>query len=74
MATIVTSGAAGGLPNDSGYRNGFAFLMVTALLATLACAIIPSTRRSEQSVLGDAHAVGHGETGIVAGAGLVDVE
>jgi EmrB/QacA subfamily drug resistance transporter len=74
MATIVTAGAAGGLPKDDGYRNGFAFLMVIAVLATLACIMIPSARGGEQSVLADAHVVEHGETGIVAGAGLVDVE
>jgi MFS family permease len=74
MATIVTAGAAGGLPKDSGYRNGFAFLMVIAILATVASAIIPSARGAERSVLADAHVVEHGETGFVAGAGLVDVE
>ena len=74
MATIVTAGASGGLPKDTGYRNGFAFLMIIALLATVACAIIPSRRGTERSVLADAHAVEHGETGFVAGAGLVDVE
>jgi EmrB/QacA subfamily drug resistance transporter len=75
MATIVTSGAAAnGLPKDTGYRNGFAFLMVAAILATAACVIIPSAKRDERAVLAAAHAVEHGETGLVAGAGLVDVE
>jgi EmrB/QacA subfamily drug resistance transporter len=75
MAAIVTSGAArSGFPKDTGYRNGFGFLMITAILATLACLIIPSARRSERSVIADAHVVEHAESGFVAGAGLVDVE
>jgi hypothetical protein len=73
MATIVTAGAAGGLLKDSGYRNGFAFLMVIAILATVASAIIPSARGA-RSLLADVHVVEPGETGFVAGAGLVDVE
>ena len=75
MGTIVTSGVAtDGLPKASGYRDGFAFLMVTAILATVACVIIPSARRGERSALASAHVVEHAESGIVAGASLVDVE
>jgi EmrB/QacA subfamily drug resistance transporter len=75
MAVIVTSGAAAnGLPKETGYRNGFAFLMIAAILGTLACLLIPSRRRSERRILDESHAVEHGETALVAGAGLVDVE
>ena len=78
MATIVTSGAgADGLPTNSGYQDGFAFLMIAAILATLASAIIPARRRggpSERELLADAHAIEHGETALVAGAALVDTE
>ena len=75
MATIVTNGeGAGGFPTDSGYTNGFSFLMLAAILATLACLLIPSPRRDEQAVLAEAHVVEHAETGIVPAAGLVDLE
>ena len=75
MATIVTSGArADGFPQNSGYRNGFAFLMLAVTLAALACLIIPSVRGSEVVALAEVHAVEHGETAIVAGADLVDLE
>ena len=59
MASIVTSGAgAGGLPHESGYTDGFAFLLITSVLATLAAVAIPSARRiaararAEQAALG----------------------
>ena len=78
MATIVTSGAgADGMPTNSGYQDGFAFLMIAAILATLASIIIPTARRagrSEREVLADAHAVEHGEAALVAGASLADTE
>jgi hypothetical protein len=57
---------------DTGYRNGFAFLMGAAIVATLACVIIPKAQGSEEAVPAEAHAVEHGETAPVAGAGLVD--
>ena len=73
MGTIVTSGvAAGGLPKNSGYTHGFAFLTLCAVLATVASVIIPSARRNEREVLASAGVVEHAETGLVAGAGLVD--
>jgi len=75
MASIVTSGVAGGgLPKNSGYTNGFAFLMMAAILASIACVIIPKTRRRELDVIAAAHVVEHGETALVPGAGLVDAE
>jgi MFS family permease len=73
VAVIVTSGApAGGFPPDSGYRNGFAILMVTSVLAALACLAIPKERRNEVAVLAEAHVAEHGESALVAGASLVD--
>jgi len=75
MSVIVTSSArANGLPKDSGYRNGFAFLMLAAVLATLACLLIPSPDRSEIELLADAHVIEHGESAMVAAASLVDQE
>jgi EmrB/QacA subfamily drug resistance transporter len=75
MAVIVTSGVrANGFPLDSGYRNGFTFLMLAAVLAALACLLIPPPPQDEQDLLADAHVVEHGETAFVPGAGLLDVE
>ena len=73
MATIVTASAkAGGLPKEFGYRNGFIFLMISGVLATVACIIIPRARRNEETLLAEAAVVVHGETAMVAGAALVD--
>ena len=72
MASIVTSSlAADHLPKESGYTDGFAFLMVAALLATLACLIIPSGRRRASR---DDHVVEHAESALVAGATLMDTD
>jgi EmrB/QacA subfamily drug resistance transporter len=72
MASIITSGvAATHYPKESGYTDGFAFLMVCAVLATGACLLIPSTRRAARPAV---HVVEHAETAIVAGASLLDVE
>jgi MFS family permease len=73
MASIVTSGAAAtGLPKESGYTNGFAFLMICVILATLACLLIPSARRNERAILDAAPVVEHAEAAMVAGATLID--
>jgi MFS family permease len=46
MSTIVTAKvSASGLPRESGYTNGFAFLLVVAVLAALAAVLIPSARK-----------------------------
>jgi MFS family permease len=46
MASIVTSGAApGGLPKVSGYTDGFLFMTVATVLATVATLFIPTVRR-----------------------------
>jgi EmrB/QacA subfamily drug resistance transporter len=46
MASIVTSGvAAGALPKNSGYTNGFLFIAVATVLATAAALLIPTARR-----------------------------
>ena len=76
MAVIVTSGVrADGFPHDTGYRNGFAFLMLAAISsASLACLLIPSSPPDEQGLLASAHVVEHGETAFIWGAGLIDVE
>ncbi|BEP14234.1 MFS transporter [Acidothermaceae bacterium B102] len=46
MSTIVTAKvSASGLPSESGYTNGFAFLLAVAVLAALAAVLIPSARK-----------------------------
>jgi len=46
MASIVTSNAAaGGLPRDSGYTNGFWFLAAASTAALAATLLIPAVRR-----------------------------
>ena len=75
MAVIVAQGASkSGLPTDAGYRNGFAFLMVATIFATLACLLIPQTQQDETELLSSRHVIEHGESAVVAGAGLVDAE
>jgi EmrB/QacA subfamily drug resistance transporter len=75
MASIVTgSAAAHGMPKESGYTGGFAFLTLAALLALGAAVIVPAARRNERKLLAGIPAVEHGETAMVAGAGLADIE
>ena len=75
MATIVTARVtANGVPTESGYTHGFAFLMVAALLATAACLTIPTPGGDERSQLDAARVVEHAETALVAGAGLIDLD
>jgi EmrB/QacA subfamily drug resistance transporter len=72
MASIITSSVAPDhYPTEAGYTHGFAFLMVAAVFATLACLLIPSARRP---VGQPAHVVEHAETAIVAGATLFDAD
>jgi EmrB/QacA subfamily drug resistance transporter len=71
MAAIVTSNLVGGYPTESGYTNGFAFLMVVSVFAALACILIPATRRRAGP---RAEVVEHAETAIVAGATLLDAD
>jgi MFS family permease len=73
MGSIVTAKLqASGLPVSSGYRNGFAFLVVAAALATVACILIPRVKGDELAVIDHAGVVEHSETALVAGAVLVD--
>jgi EmrB/QacA subfamily drug resistance transporter len=72
MASIITSTLARDhYPTEAGYTHGFAFLMVVAVFATVACLFIPSTRRRAGP---PAHVVEHAETAIVAGATLLDAD
>jgi EmrB/QacA subfamily drug resistance transporter len=55
MSSIVTSQvSAQGLPAESGYTNGFTFLLVVSLLAAGAAVIIPAARRRSAAPVGDA--------------------
>ena len=70
MASIVTSRmAVDHYPVESGYTNGFTFLMAAAVLAAVACLLIPASRRVAGR--GD-HVVEHAETASVAGAPLLE--
>jgi EmrB/QacA subfamily drug resistance transporter len=54
MSTIVTAKvAASGLPKESGYTNGFAFLLGVAVLAAAAAVIIPSARKRKAKSTAD---------------------
>jgi MFS family permease len=73
VAAVITSGVrAGRFPTDSDYRNGFAVLMLAGILAAVACLAIPRERRDEERLRSASHTVMHGESGLVAGAALVD--
>ncbi|HEX4018510.1 MAG TPA: MFS transporter [Frankiaceae bacterium] len=69
-ATIVTAGvSSGGLPPESGYRNGYAVLAGIAVLSTLATIMIP-VKRGDESVVEQPHA----ELALVAGGTLAGSE
>ena len=48
--------------------------MVATIFATLACLLIPQTQQDETELLSSRHVIEHGESAVVAGAGLVDAE
>jgi EmrB/QacA subfamily drug resistance transporter len=64
MSSIVTSGAKGGLPVQSGYTRGFAFLAVSAVAAAIAAALIPGPRGTTEETTAT---LPHGELAMVAG-------
>jgi EmrB/QacA subfamily drug resistance transporter len=90
MASIVTSSAgSSGLPAESGYAHGFAFLLVAAVLAAIAAIAIPAARRATAVIPAQAHGgsaagsqddldsefiVRNGEAAMVAAAPVVEVE
>ena len=84
MGSIVTSGsAAGGIPHESGYTNGFAFLFIGSAFATVAAVFIPTAHKKGRDADADirrAHdedgvtIIRNPESALVAGAPLVEVE
>jgi EmrB/QacA subfamily drug resistance transporter len=78
--TIVTSGAHGGLPVESGYTHGFVFLLVGTVVGVGAALLVPSDRRRTRarnaSVAAEveSHVVLNGETALVAGAPLAETD
>jgi EmrB/QacA subfamily drug resistance transporter len=68
--SIVTSGAsASGLPAESGYTHGFAFMLAAAALSALACLAIPTARRALGST---PEVTRNAETALVPGATIVE--
>jgi len=87
MASIVTSGArADGLPAESGYTHGFAFLLASAVLACLAALAIPAVRTARAAAtaspadepdgdaIGETVIVQNPESAIVPGAPIAETE
>lgn len=77
MASIVTSNlSAGGLPRESGYTHGFAFLGGALVVAALAALLIPSAaamRRAVQPLLDQPRAdeLAHGQLAMVPAGTVV---
>lgn len=75
MASVVTAGAApSGLPQESGYRNGFLLLTAALGLSTAAAVLIPAVRRSPVTHAEPDVPLRHPEAALVAGGTLVGDE
>jgi MFS family permease len=72
VASIVTSTlTAGGVPVESGYTRGFAFLGIVAVVATIAALFIPGSPDPDALPTHDHH-LDHAELAIVAGGTITD--
>lgn len=75
MASVVTAGAApGGLPQESGYTNGFLILTGALLLSALAALLIPAVRRDPVTHAEPDVELRHPEAALIAGGTLVGDE
>ena len=75
MASVVTAHAGpSGLPQESGYTNGFLMLAGALVLAALAALLIPAVRRDPQTHVEPDVELRHPEAALVAGATLVGDE
>ena len=75
MASIVTAGAApSGLPEESGYTNGFLMLTGALVLSALAALLIPTVRRDRRTHVEPDVELRHPEAALVAGGTLVGDE
>jgi EmrB/QacA subfamily drug resistance transporter len=72
MASIVTSRLLGsGVPAESGYTRGFAFLAAITVVATVAAIFIPTFKGANTSQPHDPH-LDHAELAMVAGGTITD--
>jgi len=72
MASIVTSKLLGsGVPVESGYTRGFAFLGIVTVVAVIAALFIPTSPNPAASTAHDHH-LDHAELAIVAGGTVTD--
>jgi EmrB/QacA subfamily drug resistance transporter len=75
MASIVTAGAApSGLPQESGYTNGFLMLTGALVLSALAALLIPTVRRDPSTHAEPDVELRHPEAALVPGGTLVGDE
>jgi EmrB/QacA subfamily drug resistance transporter len=75
MASVVTAGAApGGLPPESGYRNGFLVLTGALVCSGLAALLIPSIPRDPRTHAEPDVELRHPEAALIAGATVVGDE
>jgi EmrB/QacA subfamily drug resistance transporter len=74
MASIITTGVAGGFPRESGYTKGFMALAIALGLAALAALLIPNPRRDPRTGREPDVALRHAELAIVPGGTLVGDE
>jgi EmrB/QacA subfamily drug resistance transporter len=71
MASVVTAGAHGGLPRESGYTNGFLLLSAALVLSALAATLVPSIRRDPRTQQEPEVVLRHAEMALVPGGTLV---
>ena len=72
MASIVTSSLqSSGLPKESAYTAGFIMLTAAAVLAALACLLIPKTETARDAQQAEQAGMSHPEAALVAAGSIV---
>ena len=75
MATVVTAGASpSGVPQESGYTNGFIMLGVVVAFVAIAAIFIPKIKRDNQTGVEKSADLSHAELAMVAGGTLAGDE
>jgi EmrB/QacA subfamily drug resistance transporter len=75
MSSIVVSGvAAGHLPKESGYTNGFTLLAAATIVAAIAGVFVPSALNADEALDAEPETMPHAELGLVAAGTLVGDE